>query len=338
MVRSTEVEPSRIHGEVSLLEQTFTRWLGVGHALALSSGVTAVELALRVLGLGNGDRVLVDAFADAGVDAALARLGIRAIPVDVEEGQPLMDPSALARVLGSDRGAGARAVLVSHRTGHPAKLPALEAAAQVHGLPVIEDASEAVGAALMGRRCGGIGRIGVFCLGPDRTFSALGPAGLLVTDDPALDARARDLAATLALSMDGLRAGVARLRMRGLEGGILRRQSVALRYDMAMAPLGIRVPRELSEATHVYDQYLARVPVIFGAAGAAARDRLVALGMEDRVLRPLALRNMGEEGDAETDLPNALTWCRDALSLPVYAQIPGSLQSAVIAALTEVLS
>jgi dTDP-4-amino-4,6-dideoxygalactose transaminase len=132
--------------------------------------------------------------------------------------------------------------------------------------------------------------------------------------------------------MDGLRAAVARLRMRGLEGGILRRQSVALRYDAALAPLGILIPQERSEATHVYDQYLTRVPLALGG-GSAARDRLAALGLEERAFHPLALRELDSDRATETDLPNALTWSREALSLPVYAQIPVPLQAQVIAAL-----
>ncbi|WP_413207538.1 DegT/DnrJ/EryC1/StrS family aminotransferase [Rhodospirillum sp. A1_3_36] len=332
MVRSTEVEPARIHGELNLLEQTFTRWLGVGYALALSGGVTALELSLRVLGLGAGDAVLVDAFADATIDAALFRLGIRAIPVDVESRHPLMDPVALERVLASSRGLGAGAVLVSHRTGHSADLPGLAAVARSHGLPMIEDASEAVGAALNGRRCGSAGKMGLFCLGADRTFSALGPAGILVTNDPLLDSRARDLAKALDLPMDGVRAAVARLRMRGLEGGILRRQSVALRYDAALVPLGVLIPQERIEATHVYDQYVIRIPLALGG-GSAARNRLAALGLEERAFRPFVLRALDGDRTVETDLPNALAWSQEAISLPVYAQIPVSLQAQVIAAL-----
>jgi dTDP-4-amino-4,6-dideoxygalactose transaminase len=332
--RFLDVGPTSFLEEVPAFEQALARWLGVTFALALSSGPTALELILRALGLGPGDGVLVDGFANGLAQAAFARLGARAIPVDVEADLPSMDPRALETTLASGRARGAKAILVHHRAGHAADLVALGALARAHGLPLIEDASDAVGAALDGRRLGTLGTVGLFCLGVERTFSALGGGGVAVTTDPDLAARIRTLAQVYRVPMDPARAAVAQVRMRVLESEILRRQAVALRYDTALRGLGLRVPVERWTSTHVYDAYLAR-PTEGGPEIGDCRAALDRVGLEAAGLRPLAPAPSLAEADRDV-APRVRAWCAGTIALPIYARLPTGIQRRVIEALMGV--
>lgn len=327
LLRVLEAGPQAATGEVEALEAGLGRWLGLAQVRTVAGGTEALDLALRACGVGPGDGVVVDAFCEAPIPAALARLGARALRVDVEADTLTMDPGALKARLADTTQPKPRAVIVTHRAGHPAAMPAVMAVARAHdGLPVIEDCAQALGGAWESRRLGAFGDLATYCFGPGRSLAALGRAGAVATTDPALGdrlARLRD--AVLDCGLDEVQAAVLRAQLRGLDGAILRRQSIALRYDSALVARGIRVPVERLDATHSYTRYLIRV-----ANPDPLRAALANLGLEPEALHPLPQAD-------DPALPVAVAAARTAIALPVYAQLPADHQKLVLATIAATL-
>lgn len=185
---------------VGRFEDAFARAVGARHAVACSSGTAAIHLALSVLDVGPGDEVLVPTLTFVASVNPIAYVGATPILVDSEMATYDMDPDLVVAELDARARAGRRqpaAIEVVHLLGHPCVLEPILAAAERHGVPVIEDASEALGATyvggrLDGRQVGTIGRIGCFSFNGNKLITT-GGGGMLVTDDEALAQRARHL-------------------------------------------------------------------------------------------------------------------------------------------------
>ncbi|GEO81611.1 DegT/DnrJ/EryC1/StrS family aminotransferase [Pararhodospirillum oryzae] len=316
--------------EVDAFEAAFARWLGVNTAVGVASGTDALALALRAAGVEPGARVVVDALAGPAPLAALVRIGAIPVRVDVEPETLTLAPQALKALLaGGERSqAMPRAVLATHRDGHPADLAALGALCAGHGLALVEDCTDAVGAALDGRRVGCTGLTAAFCFGPERSLGALGRAGLVTSTSPEIEASLRHMRdQVFDCPLDALQAAVLRAQLRSVDGAILRRQSIALRYDTALAPLGIIVPTERSNATHAYCRYVIRV-----SQPQAARAALTALGLGAEACAPF-----GDADLSDANAPVARQAVAQAVALPVYPQLPADHQRAVITALATAL-
>ena len=159
-------------------ETAFARYVGVPHAVALSSGTAGLHLGLLALGIGEGDEVILPSFTF--IAAANAVLHARATPVfvDVDARSLNLDPERVERAITPRT----RAILAVHTFGVPAKMAPLLAIAQKHGLRVIEDACEAIGAEYRGQRVGGLGDIGVFAFYPNKPITT-GEGGMVTTRD-----------------------------------------------------------------------------------------------------------------------------------------------------------
>lgn len=168
---------------VALLEEEFAALMGVRFALAVSSCSAALFLALRALDLAPGARVLIPAFTFAAVPSSVVHAGC--VPVLVEVGTDFrVDLDDFAAKL-----EGAQAVMISHMRGHTSDMDAILRLAGAAGVPVIEDAAHSLGTRWHGRRIGTLGQVGCFSFQSYKMVNA-GEGGMLVTDDPALIARA----------------------------------------------------------------------------------------------------------------------------------------------------
>jgi dTDP-4-amino-4,6-dideoxygalactose transaminase len=185
---------------VTRFEQAFAATVGARHAVACASGTAALHLAFRVLGVGPGDEVLVPTLTFVASANPVAYVGATPVLVDSESDTYNLDPDLVVGEL--DRRAKARlrqpaAIEVVHLVGHPARIvPIMEAAAR-HGVPVVEDASEALGAAYTsgpnaGRQVGVLGAIGCFSFNGNKLITT-GGGGMLVTDDEEIARHARHL-------------------------------------------------------------------------------------------------------------------------------------------------
>lgn len=181
--------------QLEAFEQEFCEAIGADHAAAVSSGTAALHLALRVLGVGPGDEVLVSTLTFAGSVNPILYLGARPTFVDSERVSWNMDPDLLADVLEARARTGTlpRAVVVVHIYGQMADMDPILTACERYGVPLVEDAAEALGATYRGRAAGTVGRIGIFSFNGNKVITTSG-GGMLVSEDDSLIAHAKKLA------------------------------------------------------------------------------------------------------------------------------------------------
>ncbi len=162
-------------------EAAVADYVGVPHGVAVSSGTAGLHLALRALGIGDDDEVIIPSFTFIGVANAVLSERARPLFVDIDPVTLNMDPGKLEQAITSKT----RAVIVVHTFGYPADMEPVLDIARRHGLRVIEDACEALGAEVRGRKVGGIADLGVFAFYPNKPITT-GEGGLVVTRDAAL--------------------------------------------------------------------------------------------------------------------------------------------------------
>ncbi len=280
---------------VERFEREFAAAVGSRFAVACSSGTAALHLAMRVLDVGPGDEVFVPTLTFVASANPIRYERATPVLVDVEEETLNLDPGIVADELDRRARLGRRqpaAVEVVHLVGHPADIAPLLEAADRHGVPVIEDASEALGASyrggsLDGRSVGTLGRVGCFSFNGNKLITT-GGGGMVTTDDEALARRARHLSTQARVPgraydhdevghnyrLTNLAAalGVAQLEM--LPALLAARRIVAARYDAALAAMpGLRLAPRAPWADPSFWLYTARL----AAADPAARDRVLDL-------------------------------------------------------------
>jgi len=160
-------------------ERSIADLVGVPYGIAVSSGTAGLHLCLRALGVGEGDEVILPSFTFIAAGNAILYERARPVFVDIEPRTLNIDPEQLERSITPNT----RAIIVVHTFGHPADLDPIMDIARKHGLPVIEDACEAIGARYQGRSAGGIGDFGVFGFYPNKPITT-GEGGMVVTRDP----------------------------------------------------------------------------------------------------------------------------------------------------------
>lgn len=262
--------------EAGDLEAKVAARVGRSHAVAVGSGNKALRLALAALDLKRGGEVLLSPVTPPSVLEVLRRAGAKPVFADTDPDLNLDPASVKARV-----GPRSRAILAAHWGGRLSDMDGLLEVAAAHKLPLIEDASAAFGAERMGHKAGGSGTIACFDLGPCHPLAALGRAGMLATDDPALAQRLRDLRGESL--PDALQAGVLVQRLKRIDGIILCREENARYYQESLKALVGFAPWEDGER-HLHDGF---------AILTDKRDRLMAYldrrGIEARI-PTLALR------------------------------------------------
>jgi dTDP-4-amino-4,6-dideoxygalactose transaminase len=327
---------------VRSFERELAASVGVAEAVGLNSGTDALALALRALDVGPGDEVITTPFTFFATSEAIVQVGARPVFVDIDPATFNIDPALIQAAITPRT----RAVLPVHLYGLPADMPAIIAIARRHGLLVIEDCAQAIGAEIHGRRVGSFGDAGCFSFFPTKNLGAYGDAGALTTDDPALAARVRSLRAHgserkyihteagLNSRLDELQAAILRVKLPHLERFNAARQAVARRYDAALAPVdGVTPPAQALGRSHVYHQYTCR---------STRRDALTALlatqGIQTVVYYPVPLHLQkvhAELGLREGACPNAEAAAREAFSLPIYPELTEEEQQRVIDALAQ---
>jgi dTDP-3-amino-3,4,6-trideoxy-alpha-D-glucose transaminase len=305
--------------EVEAFESAFAALCGVGHCVGVGNGTDALQLLLRADGVGPGHEVLVPAYTAVATWMAVSLVGATPVGVDVEAGTFCLDPGSL-----TDR---ARAVIGVDLFGHPADWDAIAQFASRHGLLVYEDAAQAHGAFWRGRRAGSLARGAAFSFYPTKNLGALGDAGAVTTDDPALADhlrllrmygwRRRDASEIKGLNsrLDELQAAVLRVKLARLDAWNERRREIASRYLAALADTGLRLPTSVSGAEHVWHQF-----VVTHGDRDVLRARLAEAGIQTLVhYDPLPHLTAAYRADgwSEGDLPVAERLSSEALSLPM---------------------
>ena len=167
---------------VEKFEKAFAEYIGVKHAIAVNSGTDALVIAMKALNIGEGDEVITTPFTFFATAETIAMVGAVPVFADVEEDTYNIDPEKIEEKITGNT----KAILPVHIFGQPAEMGKISAIAKKHGLKVIEDACQAVGAEYGGQKVGGIGEIGCFSFYPTKNLGGFGDGGMITTNSDEL--------------------------------------------------------------------------------------------------------------------------------------------------------
>jgi dTDP-4-amino-4,6-dideoxygalactose transaminase len=316
-------------------ERDFAVYCQTKHAIGVSSGTDALLEALMVLDVGVGDEVIVPAYSFFATAGVVARLGAVPVFVDIDLEDYNIDP----RLIEAKITPRTKAIMPVHLYGQCAPMDEINAIAEARGIPVVEDAAQAVGSEYNGRRAGTIGTIGCFSFFPSKNLGAFGDAGAITTNDDAVavklvDYRVHGMRPKYFhhvvggnFRIDALQAAMLHIKLPLLESWHegRRRNAAIYRGAFAEAGVGERVilPEELPGRRHIYNQYIVRFP-----EGQATRDRVLehlksaAIGCE--VYYPLTLAEQECFKDvpgARDPYPNSETAAASTLAIPIFPEL-----------------
>jgi dTDP-4-amino-4,6-dideoxygalactose transaminase len=328
--------------EVAALERELAHYCGVGHAVGCGSGTDALSLALHGLGVGPGDEVIVPPFTFFATAGCVCRAGARPVFADIEATTYNLDPHQVESKITPRT----KAILVVHLFGQCANMEPLWQIAERHGLPIIEDAAQALGAEYQGKRAGSLGAVGCFSFYPTKNLGAFGDAGLVVTNDPEWAERIACLRVHgmepkyyhqylgWNARLDALQAAILRVKLPYLESWIRARQEAAQRYHALIEEYHLtgllERPTTQPQRRHVFNQYVVRVR--HGQRDALVRHlKADRIGCEIYYPVPLHLQEcLAYLGHEAGDFPASEEACRSVLALPIYPELTAAQQERVV--------
>jgi dTDP-4-amino-4,6-dideoxygalactose transaminase len=343
--------------EVLALEEEIGSYLEVKHAIGVASGTDALWLALRALGVGPGDKVLTVPFTFFATASAILNTGAEPVLVDIEEETFNMDPDQVAKLLLGQSPVHRRlglqtesikAIIPVHLYGLASEMGPLRDIARERGIPLIEDAAQAMGTKYHGRSVGGLGDLGCFSFFPTKNLGAFGDGGLVTTEDDALAEKVRLLRAHGShpkyyhhvigtnSRLDAFQAAILQVKLKYLDGWVAARQACATFYENGLQKSTIvKTPSHPADHVHTYHQYTIRVLE-------GHRDELQTFlkesGIETGIYYPVPLHRQPallHLGYKEGDFPRAEQASREALSLPMYPELTREEQTRVISAIED---
>ncbi len=317
--------------EVAAFESAWATYCGAGHAVGVANGLDALHLALRAVGVGPGDEVIVASNGYIATQLAVTMAGATIVPVEPDPATHNLDPAQIAAAVTSRT----KVVLPTHLYGQPADLDAIGTVAQAHGLVVIDDAAQAHGAAIEGRKVGGSGAaITCWSFYPSKNLGALGDAGAITTNDPKLAARVRRLGnygsdvryvnQDLGVNsrLDPIQAAVLAVKLAKLDEWNARRAKIAAFYNEILTDIdGLTLPQVPDWADPAWHLYVVRTAASESNAG---RDRLAArlaeAGVQTLIHYPIPPHRQqayAATAMAQASLPIAEALATEVLSLPI---------------------
>jgi len=328
--------------EIEAFEREIGALVGVRHAIAVSSGTDAVLLALMALDVGAGDEVITPTYSFFATAGCAARLGARPVLVDIDPATFNIDPAQAAAAITPRT----KAIVPVHLFGLSADLDPIVDAARARGIPIVEDAAQAIGSTYKNRPAGAIGDMGCFSFFPSKNLGAFGDAGLLTTNDDRLAGRAR-LLRTHGMQpkyyhhvvggnfrMDALQAAVLRVKAPHLAAWTSGRRANADRYRELFASAGladlVTLPIEPPGFRHIYNQFVIRVADRDGLKRRLDEQRI---GNEIYYPVPFHLQPcFANLGYARGAFPHAERAAADSLAIPIYGELtPAQLETVVSA-------
>ncbi|HEX4439333.1 MAG TPA: DegT/DnrJ/EryC1/StrS family aminotransferase [Thermoanaerobaculia bacterium] len=326
-------------------ERALAKRLGVRHAIGVSSGTDALLVALMALGVGPGDEVITSPFSFFASAGVVARLGGRPVFVDIDPETFCLDPARLEAAITPRT----KAIEPVYLYGQCADMTEILRIASRRGVPVLEDACQAVGATYGGRAAGSLGAIAAFSFYPTKNLGAAGDAGAVTTDDDALAELVRTLRIHGGLAtyhhervggnfrMDALQAAVLSVKLPRLDGWNARRRAIAARYAALLAGAAregrVGLPIEARGREHVWHQYVVRV-----RDRDAVRKRITERGVATSVFYPVPLHLQecfASLGGREGDFPQTERAAREVLALPMFAELRDDEVERVAAAVLD---
>jgi perosamine synthetase len=312
---------------VERFEQAFAAAVGCEHGVACANGTVALHLTLASLGIGAGDEVIVPTFAMIAVASAVTYTGATPVLVDSDPETLNLDPHLVAAAIGPRT----RAVIAVHTYGHPAAMGPLRELCGRQGLTLVEDAAEAHGAEIEGRKVGSLARAATFSFYGNKIVTT-GEGGMITTNDAELALLARRLRdhafsperhfwhdyLGFNYRMTNLQAAVGLAQTERLAELVAIRRRNAVAYSTALAGLrGLTLPVERPGCKRVFWMYALRVGAEFGCSRDVLRVRLAERGIETRTFFiPIHLQPAYLRAPREARFPIAEELCRTGLYLP----------------------
>ena len=331
--------------EITTFEAEMAAMLGIRHAVAVSSGTDALLLALMALDIKAGDEVVTPTYSFFATAGAVARLGARPVFVDIDDTTFNLDPSKLAAALTPRT----KAIIPVYLFGQSADMDPILSVASRAGVPIVEDAAQAIGASYKTRPLGGLGVFGCFSFFPSKNLGAFGDAGLLTTNDDALARKAR-LLRTHGMEpryyhhliganfrMDALQAAVLRVKAPHLAGWTERRRANANRYRALFTEAGVldfvTLPSEVPDRYHIYNQFVIRT-----ADRDGLKQHLDNAGIGTEIYYPVPFHLQpcfSYLGYRAGEFPVAERAAKESLAIPIYSELTVAQQQTVVGAVAE---
>jgi dTDP-4-amino-4,6-dideoxygalactose transaminase len=325
--------------EVEAFEREIAGAIGVAHAIGVSSGTDAILTALMALGIGAGDEVVTPTYSFFATAGCVARVGATPRLVDIDPATFNIDPALIEATITPRT----RAIMPVHLFGLCADMPPILEIARRRGIPAVEDAAQAIGAAPI------VGALGCLSFFPSKNLGAFGDAGLVVSNDAGIAERVRLLRNHGAheryfheivggnFRLDAIQAAVLRVKLPRLDGWTEGRRRNAARYRQLFAEARldgiVTLPAEPSGRRHIYNQFVIRAP---RRDGLRAHLDAAGIGTEIYYPVPFHLQKCFESlGYRRGDFPHAERAAADSLALPIYSELTDAQQRQVVDAIAR---
>lgn len=328
-------------GEVAAFESEVAEYCGSKYAVGCASGSDAILLALMALDVGPGDEVITTPYSFFATVSSITRLGATPVFVDIEPDTYNIDPAKIEETISSKT----KAIEPVHLYGQCANMTVINEIASRRGVPVVEDAAQAIGAEVNGNRAGSMSAIGCFSFYPSKNLGGLGDGGMMTTSDDALKRKLLGLRnhgaeekyyhqyVGLNSRLDGFQGATLRVKLPYLDGWTEHRRDNAERYRTLFTDAGLTeqvgLPVERENCRHIYNQYIIRIP--------NRRDELRAFLSENGVGTdiyypvPLHLQEcFAYLGYHVGDLPESERAANETLALPIYPELKAEQQEYVV--------
>jgi len=341
---------------VSECETKLAAYCGCPHAVTVSSGSDALLISLMAENIGPGDEVITTPYTFFATAGAVARLGAKPVFVDIDPATYNIDPAGIEAKITKNT----KVILPVHLYGQCADMDPIMDIAARHGIPVVEDAAQAIGAEYKGRRAGSIGRYGCFSFFPSKNLGAAGDGGMVTVADAALNERLQMLRNHGMkpkyyygliggnFRFDAVQAAIVNVKLQYLDRWTAGRQSNAARYRRMFDEGGllgngnetggaglVQLPYEVPGNRHIYNQFVIRVP---------RRDEVLAhlksqqIGVEVYYPVPLHLQQcFAYLGHHEGEFPESERAAKETLALPIYPELSDQQAQWVVSAIRTFL-
>jgi UDP-2-acetamido-2-deoxy-ribo-hexuluronate aminotransferase len=323
--------------EVTELEEKLAAYTGAKYCITCANGTDALQIAQMALGIGSGDEVITPGFTYIATAETVALLGAKPVYVDIDPRTYNLDPTLLEAAITPRT----KAIIPVSLYGQPADFDAINAIAERHGIPVIEDAAQSFGATYKGRKSCNLSTIATTSFFPSKPLGCYGDGGAIFTNDEELatvlrqiarhgqDRRYHHIRVGVNSRLDTLQAAILLPKLELLAEEIELRNQVAEQYTRLLNDIGINTTPYVEEHNvSAWAQYTVRVenrPVI--------QEKLKAAGVPTAVHYPIPLNKQPAVADVEAELPVGDAVAEVVLSLPMHAYLKKSDQAAVVKAL-----
>jgi dTDP-4-amino-4,6-dideoxygalactose transaminase len=334
--------------KVRALEEAIAAYCGKRHAVACGNGTDALTLILAAMGIGAGDEVLTTPFTFFATAEAIAHVGAAPVFVDIEPGTHNIDAAQLEAAVTPRT----KAIMPVHIFGQCADMDAVGAVAERHGLKVIEDACQAIGATYRGAKAGSLGHAAAFSFFPSKNLGCAGDGGMVTTDDEELASRVRKLANHgssrkyfhdafgVNSRLDALQASILLVKLPHLDAWNAERRAAAAVYDGLLAGAALELPVVRGYGVPVYHLYIVKA----ASAEAALRvmDAMASADIGTALYYPLALHEQevfsAEKIPTLQKLPVAESCDGRTFALPCFPGITREQQETVVRVVSAALS